>query len=126
MIEADREDLSAQAAKRANFRVHHVGTKLNDRERRELETLLVKRGQTQGKFIRDLILEALARDVGGLRASVELEEITAVRLLLINLLRPVATGQPMAEKTFDAYVTETKKRKTEIALNIAKDHKSRS
>ena len=71
MIEADREDLSAQAAKRANFRVHHVGTKLNDRERRELETLLVKRGQTQGKFIRDLILEALARDVGGLRASVE-------------------------------------------------------
>jgi hypothetical protein len=105
--------------------VHHVGTKLNDRERRELETLLGKRGLTQGKFIRDLILATLATDADTLRASVELEEITAVRLLLINLLRLVATGQPMAEKTFDAYVTETKKRKTEIALNIAKEHEAR-
>jgi hypothetical protein len=31
MAKADTEDLAAQAAKRAEFRVHHVGTKLNER-----------------------------------------------------------------------------------------------
>ncbi len=45
MAKGDPEDLAAQAAKRAEFRLHHVGTKLNERELRELEELLAKRGQ---------------------------------------------------------------------------------
>ncbi len=32
MAKGDEEDLAAQAAKRAEFRLHHVGTKLNERE----------------------------------------------------------------------------------------------
>jgi hypothetical protein len=31
MAKGDTEDLAAQAAKRAEFRMHHVGTKLNER-----------------------------------------------------------------------------------------------
>ena len=31
----DAEDLAAQAAKRAEFGLHHVGTKVNERERIE-------------------------------------------------------------------------------------------
>jgi hypothetical protein len=37
MAKGDPEDLAAQAAKRAEFRLHHVGTKLNERELRELD-----------------------------------------------------------------------------------------
>jgi hypothetical protein len=125
MAKGDVQDLAAQAAKRAEFRLHHVGTKLNERELRELEALLEQRGQSQGEFIRGLILGEIERDRQGVRASVELEEITAIRLLLINLLRPVATGQPMPEKTFDGYIAEVKKRKTEAAQGIAKDHAAR-
>jgi hypothetical protein len=129
MAKVDKEDLAAQAAKRAEFRVHHVGTKLNERELGELEALLARRSQSQGEFIRGLILDAIKaeieRDRQGVSASVELEEITAVRLLLINLLRPVATGQPMPEKTFDGDIAEVKKRKAEAALGIAKDHAAR-
>ena len=125
MAKGDAEDLAAQAAKRAEFRLHHVGTKLNEREVRELEELLAKRDQTQGEFIRGLILAEIERDRQGVRASVELEEITAIRLLLINLLRPLATGQPMPEKTFDGYIAEVKKRKAEAAQGIAKDHAAR-
>jgi len=44
MAKGDPEDLAAQAAKRAEFRLHHVGTKLNEREVRELEELLAKAG----------------------------------------------------------------------------------
>jgi hypothetical protein len=125
MAKGDAEDLAAVAAKRAEFRLHHVGTKLNERELGELEELLAKRDQTQGEFIRGLILAEIERDREGVRASVELEEITAIRLLLINLLRPVATGQPMPEKTFDGYIAEVKKRKAEAAQGIAKDHAGR-
>jgi hypothetical protein len=65
-------------AKRAEFRVHHVGTKLNERELGELEALLARRGQSQGEFIRGLILAEIERDRQGVSASVELEEITAL------------------------------------------------
>jgi len=79
MAKADKEDLAEQAAKRAEFRLHHVGTKLNERELGALEGLLAQRGQSQGEFIRGLILAEIERDRQGVRASVELEEITAIR-----------------------------------------------
>jgi hypothetical protein len=95
-----------------------------------LEALRAKRGQTQGEFIRGLILDAIKaeieRDRQGVKASAELEEITAVRLLLINLLRPAATGQPMPVKTFEAYIAETNKRKGEVAKGIAEEHAAQS
>ena len=98
----DEANLAAEAAKRATYRVNHVGTKLNEGELRAFEALAAKRNQTQGELIRGLILAEQAREAGGVQPSAELEEITGVRLLLINLLKPVAIGQPMTEKTFDA------------------------
>jgi hypothetical protein len=38
------------------FRVHHVGTKLNEAEVRELEALATKHSQTHAELIRGLIL----------------------------------------------------------------------
>jgi len=107
----DGKSLAAEAAKRARFRVHHVGTKLNEAELRELEALAAKRKETQAELIRGLILHELARDAEGLRPSAEMTEITACRLLLTYLLRPVATGQPMTDKAFDEVVEEVKKHK---------------
>jgi hypothetical protein len=126
MVQGEAEQIAARVAKRAEFRLHHVGTKLNERELGELEALRAKRGQTQGEFIRGLILDAIKaeieRDRQGVKVSAELEEITAVRLLLVNLLRPAATGQPMPVKTFEAYIAETNKRKAEVAQGIAEEH----
>jgi len=126
MVQGDGEQIAARVAKRAEFRLHHVGTKLNERELGKLEALRAKRGQTQGELIRGLILDAIKaeieRDRQGVKASAELEEITAVRLLLVNLLRPAATGQPMPVKTFEAYIAETNKRKGEVAQGIAEEH----
>ncbi|MGB7985870.1 MAG: hypothetical protein WCF54_11965, partial [Terracidiphilus sp.] len=95
MVQGEAEQIAARVAKRAEFRLHHVGTKLNERELGELEALRAKHGQTQGELIRGLILAEIERDRQGVKVSAELEEITAVRLLLVNLLRPAATGQPM-------------------------------
>ena len=118
----DEANLAAEAAKRATYRVHHVGTKLNESELRAFEALAAKRNQTQGELIRRLILNEQAneqaREAGGVQPSAELMEITGVRLLLINLLKPVAIGQPMTEKTFDGIVAEAKKRKAPAALEL--------
>jgi len=78
MVTDGGEQIAARVAKRAGFRLQHVGTKLNQGELRELEALLARRGQRQGEFIRGLILAEIERDRQGVRASAELEEITAV------------------------------------------------
>jgi hypothetical protein len=102
-----------------------VGTKLNEAELHELEALAAKRKETQAELIRGLILHELARDAEGPRPSAEMTEITACRLLLTYLLRPVATGQPMTEKAFDEMVEEVKKHKVRVARDRLKDHEAR-
>jgi len=84
----DEKNLAAEAAKRARFRVHHVGTKLNEAELHELEALAAKRNETQAELIRGLVLREIEQDKTGLRPSAEMVEITACRLLLVNLLGP--------------------------------------
>jgi hypothetical protein len=121
----DEKNLAAEAAKRARYRVHHVGTKLNQAELHELEALAAKRSQTQAELIRGLVLREIEQSRTSLRASAEMVEITACRLLLTNLLRPVATGQGMTEKAFDGIVEEVKKQKARVAEDRLKDHEAR-
>jgi hypothetical protein len=54
----DEANLAAEALRRATYRVHHVGTKLNEGELRAFASLAMKRKQTQGELIRGLILAA--------------------------------------------------------------------
>jgi hypothetical protein len=94
----DEKNLAAEAAKRARFRVHHVGTKLNQAELHELEVLAAKRKQAQAELIRGLVLRETEQDQTGLRPSAEMVEITACRLLLVNLLGPLAKGQAITQE----------------------------
>jgi len=121
----DEKNLAAEAAKRARFRVHHVGTKLNQTELRELEALAAKRKQTQAELIRGLVLRELEHDKTGLRPSAEMVEITACRLLLVNLLGPLAKGQVVTSEVFDGIVDMVKRQKVRVALDRLKDYEAR-
>jgi hypothetical protein len=121
----DDKNLAAEAAKRTRFRVHHVGTKLNQSELRELEALAAKRKQTQAELIRRLVLREIEQDRTGLRPSAEMVEITACRLLLVNLLGPLAKGQAMTSEVFDEIIDLVKKQKARVALDRLKDHEAR-
>jgi hypothetical protein len=121
----DERNLAAGAAKRARFRVHHVGTKLNQAELHELEVLAAKRKQTQAELIRGLVLREIEQDQTGLRPSAEMVEITACRLLLVNLLGPMAKGQAITQEGFDGIVDEVKKQKARVARDRLKDHEAR-
>jgi hypothetical protein len=121
----DEKDLAGEAAKRARFRVHHVGTKLNQAELHELEALAAKRKQTQGELMRGLVLREIEQDKTGLRPSAEMVEITACRLLLVNLLGPLAKRQAITQEGFDGIVDEVKKQKARVAWDRLKDHEAR-
>ena len=101
---------------------HHVGTKLNQAELHELEVLAAKRKQTQAELIRGLVLREIEQDQTGLRPSAEMVEITACRLLLVNLLGPLAKGQAITQEGFDGIVDEVKKQKSRVARDRLKDH----
>jgi hypothetical protein len=73
----DEENLAAERTRRARFRVHHVGTKLNESELHDLEALAAKENKTHAELIRGLILREIERGKLGHRPSAELEEITA-------------------------------------------------
>jgi hypothetical protein len=115
------EDMAARAAERAGYRVNHVGTKLNQQEVRDLDTLAKKRNQTLGELIRQLILDELARDSGEPQVSPELIEILGLRLMLTNLLKPLTTGHKMTPEVFDGVIAEVKKHKRGLAIKTRTD-----
>ncbi len=121
----DEKNLAGEAAKRARYRVHHVGTKLIEAELHELEALAAKRNETQAELIRGLVLREIEQDKTGLRPSAEMVEITACRLLLVNLLGPLAKGQVMTSEVFDGIVDLVKKQKARVARDRLKDHEAR-
>jgi hypothetical protein len=110
-----------KAEQRASFRLTNVSSKLSRSEAERLDLLARKRGQQRGEFIRHLILDELTRDSGAPTASPELSEIVGVRLMLTNLLKPLATGLKITPEVFDVIMVEVKKRKTALAVETKQD-----
>jgi hypothetical protein len=56
---------------------------------------------------------------------VELEEITALRLLLINVLPKLAAGEKMPLETYQKIEAEVKNRKSSRGLELVKEWQQR-
>jgi hypothetical protein len=110
-----------KAEQRASFRLTNVSSKLSRTEAERLDSLAKKRGQQRGEFIRSLILAELTRDGGEPTASPELSEIVGLRLMLTNVLKPLATGQKITPEVFDGIMVEVKKRKRAVAIEAQQD-----
>jgi hypothetical protein len=124
----DETNLAAERSRHAKYRTNHVGTKLNERELHEFEALAERRQQSPSELIRGLVLREIEQDkqpAPELRASVELEEITALRLLVINILPKLAMGELMTLETYQAIETEIKKRKLSRGLELVKEWQQR-
>jgi hypothetical protein len=115
------EQLAAEAKAKASYRLVGVTTKLSPREVEDIERLARKHGLQRGEFIRQLILDELARDSGDLPVSLELVEIIGVRLMLTNLLKPLTTGQKITTEVFDGIIAEVKKHKRSLAIKTRTD-----
>ncbi len=118
------EQLLASAAKRATFRIKTAGTKLNTDELAALEKHCRDRNITPGELIRRLIFAELERGKIALSPSEPmLTEILGVRLLLVNVLRPLAAGQKVTPETFDRLLNEISTAKHELAQKLMSERR---
>jgi hypothetical protein len=93
-----------------------LNTKLTPTEFAAVELAAATDGCTLGEWVRDLILRELR---GGSASDPSLAEILGVRLLLVNVLRPLAAGQRLTPETFDKLLDEISDTKHQLASKVA-------
>ena len=96
-------------------RVFPVTAKLTKEELGRVTDFARSQGLARGEWIRDVIL----REVGGTASDPSLAEILGVRLLLVNVLRPLAAGQFLAPEAFDKLLDEISDAKYKLAEKLA-------
>ena len=97
-------------------RVFPVTTKLTKEERGSVTEFARSQGLARGEWIRDVIL----RELHGVAAKdPSLAEILGVRLLLVNVLRPLAAGQRLTPEAFDKLLDEISNAKHQLAAKLA-------
>jgi len=97
-------------------RVFPVTAKLTKEERRIVTEFAKSQGLARGEWIRDVIL----REMHGRSANdTSLAEILGVRLLLVNVLRPLAAGQRLTPEAFDKLLDEISETKHALAGKLA-------
>ena len=93
-------------------RVFPVTAKLTKEERGRVTEFARSRGLARGEWIRDVILREMR---GGSSSDPSLAEILGVRLLLVNVLRPLAAGQRLTPEAFDKLLDEISNAKHQLA-----------
>ena len=104
-------------------RNHTLTTKLTEVEQHAVEAAAAAEMKTTGEWLRDLALEAVAGNSGKSASAVALSEIIGVRLLLVNVLRTLATGQRLSAEAFDKLLDEIGTAKYELAGKLASERR---
>ena len=98
------------------IRVFPVTAKLTKEERGRVTEFARSQGLARGEWIRDVILRELR---SAPVADASLAEILGVRLLLVNVLRPLAAGQTLTPEAFDKLLDEISDAKHKLADRLA-------
>ena len=106
-----KSDAEANEDRQA-LRVFPVTAKLTREERKAITEFAQSQGIARGQWIRDVILAELRCATA---QNAPLAEILGVRLLLVNVLRPLAAGQKLPPEVFDKLLDEISTAKHELA-----------
>jgi hypothetical protein len=79
--------------------------------------------KTAGEWLRDLALCAIEANTGAGTETIVLSEIVGVRLLLVNVLRSLATGQKLTSEAFDKLLDEISTTKHDLAGKLASERR---
>ena len=101
---------------RALNRVFPVTAKLTKEELGRVTEFARSQGLARGEWIRDVILREMRSE---LASDPSLAEILGVRLLLVNVLRPLAAGQKLTPEAFDKLLDEISEAKHVLAGKLA-------
>ena len=95
------------------LRTKSIGFKVSEEEYAQLETAAQASGRTLGEWCREVILRG-----GSASDDPALAEIIGVRLLLVNVLRPLAAGEKLAPEAFDKMLDQISEVKHELAAKL--------
>src|SRR5580658_433873 len=99
------------------LRTKSIGFKVSEEEYAQLETAAQADGRTLGEWCREAILrggsasDAAAHDPA-------LAEIIGVRLLLVNVLGPVAAGEKVTPEKFNQLLDQISEAKHQLAAKL--------
>jgi hypothetical protein len=96
-------------------------TKLTCAEFAELEAVSRAESKAPGEWLRDAALSFARQGQSDDRMMVLLTEIVGVQLLLMNVLKPIAIGQPLTAAAFDSLVAEVHKLKQSVAHKLVQE-----
>jgi len=97
---------------RETHRVYPVTAKLTKSEKKAVTDFACAQGIARGQWIREVILREMA---SGTLPDASLAEVLGVRLLLVNVLRPLAAGQKLSPEAFDKLLDDISTAKHELA-----------
>lgn len=89
--------------------------KLTEDEARQLDDVANAKGVPRSEWMRDIILRELRPETP---PDISLAEILGVRLLIVNVLRPLAAGQKLSPETFDQLLDDISTAKYELATKL--------
>ncbi len=98
-------------------RTKSIGFKVSQEEYTQLETAAQADGRTLGEWCREVILRGESASDAE-RHDPALAEIVGVRLLLVNVLRPLAAGEKLAPEAFDKLLDQISEVKHELAAKL--------
>jgi hypothetical protein len=110
----DTETGTISDADGAANRVCPVTVKLTQDEHRAVTDHAEELGQARSEWMRDVILRELQTSSN----DPVLGEVVGIRLLLINVLRPLAGGQQISAEAFDKLLEQVGTRKQEIVQKM--------
>jgi mobilization protein NikA len=95
------------------LRTKSIGFKVSEEEYAQMETAAQASGQTLGEWCREMILR------GATSHDPALAEIIGVRLLLVNVLRPLAAGEKLAPEAFDKMLDQNQRSEAPARRQVA-------
>ena len=96
--------------------MQRYASNLTQQEVQLLDQVATAKGVARSEWMRDVILRELRGDSA---TDPSLAEILGVRLLLVNVLRPLAAGQRLTPEAFDKLLDEISEAKYALAGKLA-------
>ena len=116
LLNPSETDRKKGAVRGRESRNRSLNTKLTPTEFAAVERAAVANGCALGEWARDVILQELREESA---SDPSLAEILGVRLLLVNVLRPLAAGQRLTPEAFDKLLDEISEAKHALAGKLA-------
>jgi hypothetical protein len=101
-------------------RTQSVGTKLTPQEESDVLSAAENDGKVPSEWVRDLIMRELRTSSA---VDAMLAEVLGVRLLLVNVLRPLASGQKLSAEAFDKLLDDIGATKYELATKLVAERR---